>query len=153
MSESLPSIELLEREKIPFRTVEFSSEKGTQNISKAIGAPLELILKTLVFQGRASGRVFVCLVRGTGKLDPEKLSKIAGEQVGMAMPGVVLSETGYRIGAIPAFGLKKPLRVLIEKSLEGEEILYVGSGRPGLDIILSAESLKKASLGTFEEIS
>lgn len=145
-----PSIAHMRSMKLPFKTVSFESEKGTANISKALGAPLHLILKTLVFQGRSTGKILICLVGGDQKLDTEKLSAIAGETVGMAMPGTILEETGYRVGAIPAFGLKKPQTVFIEKSLFGEPKLYVGSGKFGTDIVLSAESLRIASAGNFE---
>ncbi len=151
----LASEEHLKGMGISFSIAEFpgTTEKGTNNISKALGAPLHLILKTLIFQG-ASGKVYLCLVGGDQKLDTAKLCKVCAERnVGMALPGTVLEATGYRIGAIPPFGLRTALPVFIDSSLAGEGRLLVGSGRWGRDIVISGEDLGRATRATFAEIA
>ncbi len=64
----------------------------------------------------------------------------------MASPEKVLEVTGYRIGSIPPFCWQpEGFRTIIEASLLEEEILGVGAGEWGNEILITPEQLVKAS--------
>lgn len=64
----------------------------------------------------------------------------------MASPDTVLEVTGYRIGSIPPFCWQpEGFRTIIEASLLEEEILGVGAGEWGNEILITPEQLVIAS--------
>jgi prolyl-tRNA editing enzyme YbaK/EbsC (Cys-tRNA(Pro) deacylase) len=67
----------------------------------------------------------------------------------MASQNEVLSVTGYPLGAVAPFGLKQPVRILIDKSILKQQIVSMGSGVRGTAIILKSKDLVQA-LGDIE---
>ncbi len=87
------------------------------------------------------------------KIRSRRFARIAGEtHVAMASPAEILQQTGYAVGAIPPFGLARALPVFIDKALASCEVLYVGSGAFGTEVLISPENLRKATEGTFADI-
>ena len=54
----------------------------------------------------------------------------------MATEEEVLEVTGYRIGTVSPFGLRNPVRMLIDASVLREEEVSIGSGVRSMAIIL-----------------
>ncbi|MGC8494405.1 MAG: YbaK/EbsC family protein, partial [Syntrophobacteraceae bacterium] len=52
--------------------------------------------------------------------------------------------TGYMVGGISPFGMRKPLPVYIEASILSLPKIYINAGKRGLLVELSPECLKKA---------
>ena len=59
----------------------------------------------------------------------------------MASEEEVLDVTGYVIGAVGPFGLRLPVRVLIDTGLLAQDELSIGSGVRGTAVILRSEAL------------
>lgn len=93
------------------------------------------------------------LVAGREQVDWKKLRQRVGRsRIRMATEEEVLEVTGYRIGAVSPFGLKNPVRVLIDSSVLGEEEISVGSGVRNMAIIMKSADLRK-TLGDAEIVS
>jgi len=69
-------------------------------------------------------------------------------RITMASEDEVLAATGYRIGAVSPFGLPRPLKVLIDLSVIGEEEISIGSGIRNTAIILKSADLYRALKNT-----
>ena len=64
----------------------------------------------------------------------------------------VLEVTGYRVGTVSPFGLKNPVKVLIDDSVLKEEEVSIGSGVRSVAIIMKSADIQRA-LGEPEIVS
>jgi Cys-tRNA(Pro)/Cys-tRNA(Cys) deacylase len=112
----------------------------------------EQIVRSILFQIRPDEFVMV-LVAGRDQVDWKKLRQLVGRsRIRMATEEEVLNVTGYRIGTVSPFGLKNPVKVLIDESVLREEEISTGSGIRNMAIILKSEDLRLA-LGNAEVVS
>jgi Cys-tRNA(Pro)/Cys-tRNA(Cys) deacylase len=112
----------------------------------------EQIVRSILFQIRPEEFVLV-LVAGREQVDWRKLRQLVGRsRVRMATEDEVLDVTGYRVGTVSPFGLKNPVKVLIDESVLREEEVSTGSGVRNIAIILKSEGLRLA-LGNAEVVS
>ena len=145
---------MLKEKRISFDVKMFpeTTKKGLESISKALGVNPKRVVKTLILRGQ-SETFFNCLVGGDGRLDYRKLKRITEEKdIRMATPEEIFNITGYRIGAIPPFTLKNRIKTYLEITLRSRDVLYVGAGVYGIEIVIHPEDLKKATDGEFVDI-
>ncbi|MGG5180917.1 aminoacyl-tRNA deacylase [Bacillus sp. MM09(2025)] len=144
----LPAHEYLNQNSIPYEIKTFSSEteKGAANVAAALGFRERQMIKTLIFETGEEEQLLV-MVGADQHIKSGKLKKAAGSRnIKMASPEKVLEVTGYRIGSIPPFCWQpEGFRTIIEASLLEEEILGVGAGEWGNEILITPEQLVKAS--------
>ncbi len=144
----LPAHEYLNQNNIPYEIQTFSSdtEKGAANVAAALGFRERQMIKTLIFE-TGEGEQLLVMVGADQHIKSGKLKKAAGSRnIKMASPEKVLEVTGYRIGSIPPFCWQpEGFRTIIESSLLEEEILGVGAGEWGNEILITPEQLVKAS--------
>ncbi|MBU8725757.1 aminoacyl-tRNA deacylase [Bacillus pumilus] len=144
----LPAHEYLNQNSIPYEIKTFSSEteKGAANVAAALGFRERQMIKTLIFE-TGEGEQLLVMVGADQHIKSGKLKKAAGSRnIKMASPEKVLEVTGYRIGSIPPFCWHpEGFRTIIEASLLEEEILGVGAGEWGNEILITPEQLVKAS--------
>lgn len=102
------------------------------------------IVRSILF--RVSEDEFVmALVAGREQISWKALRKYLGRsRISMATEEEVLAVTGYQIGTVGPFALRKKVRVLIESRVIGEEEISIGSGMRGRAIILKSADLQKA---------
>ncbi len=142
------AIDFLKELGIEFEHKQFpeSTEKGAANVAKALGHTERQMVKTLIFQSKDGE--FVCiLVGGDQNAVSKHLKKVVGSKdVRMASPDDIKELTGYVVGSIPPFSWQKEnFRTFIDESLKKEEVLGVGAGRWGEEIMISFNDLVKAS--------
>lgn len=112
----------------------------------------EQIVRSILFQVRPEEFVMV-LVAGREQVDWKKLRQLVGRsRIRMATEEEVMDVTGYRIGTVSPFGLKNPVRVLIDESVLREEEVSTGSGTRQIAIIMKSADLRQA-LETSEIVS
>lgn len=144
----LPAHEYLNQHSIPYEMKTFSSEteKGAANVAAALGFRERQMIKTLIFE-TGEGEQLLVMVGADQHIKSGKLKKAAGSRnIKMASPEKVLEVTGYRIGSIPPFCWQpEGFRTIIEASLLEEDILGVGAGEWGNEILITPEQLVKAS--------
>lgn len=144
----LPAHEYLNQNSIPYEIKTFSSEteKGAANVAAALGFRERQMIKTLIFE-TGEGEQLLVMVGADQHIKSGKLKKAAGSRnIKMASPEKVLEVTGYRIGSIPPFCWQpEGFRTIIEASLLEEDILGVGAGEWGNEILITPEQLVKAS--------
>ncbi|MDQ0816106.1 Cys-tRNA(Pro)/Cys-tRNA(Cys) deacylase [Bacillus pumilus] len=144
----LPAHEFLNQHSIPYEIKAFSSEteKGAANVAAALGFRERQMIKTLIFE-TGEGEQLLVMVGADQHIKSGKLKKAAGSRnIKMASSEKVLEVTGYRIGSIPPFCWQpEGFRTIIEASLLEEEVLGVGAGEWGNEILITPEQLVKAS--------
>jgi Cys-tRNA(Pro)/Cys-tRNA(Cys) deacylase len=127
---------------IAFRSLLYRfTEIGAERAAESVERPLEMVCKTLVV--RASGSaIWLAIVPGDQRFDPRRMAVAVGaRQVELASPAEAERVTGYRVGGITPFALRRKLPVVIEESLLALERIVVNGGRRGLLLELATEDL------------
>jgi len=110
------------------------------------------IVRSILFNIRPEEYLMV-LVAGPDQIDWKKLRQfVKRSRVRMATEEEVLEVTGYRIGTVSPFGVKKQVQVLIDASVLKENEISVGSGVRNMAIIMQSVDLRRA-LSTSEVVS
>lgn len=112
----------------------------------------EQIVRSILFQIRPDEFLMV-LVAGRDQVDWRKLRQLVKRsRVRMATEEEVLEITGYRVGTVSPFGIKNPVKVLIDTSVLKEEEISIGSGARQVAIIMRSADVQRA-LGNPEVVS
>ena len=102
------------------------------------------IVRSILFQIRPEEFLMV-LMAGRDQIDWRKLRQLVKRsRVRMATEEEVLEVTGYRIGTVSPFGLKNPVKVLIDESVLKEEEISIGSGIRSVAIIMKSADMRRA---------
>jgi Cys-tRNA(Pro) deacylase len=153
MTEKPPASIALDRLGIPHRL--FRHETPVDSFEQAASdrnQRPEQVVRSILFQVRPDEFVMV-LMAGREQVDWRSLRKIVGRsRMRMATEDEVLEVTGYRVGTVSPFGVKRQARVLIDSSVLKEEEISIGSGIRNTAIILKSVDLRRA-LGEAEIIS
>jgi prolyl-tRNA editing enzyme YbaK/EbsC (Cys-tRNA(Pro) deacylase) len=114
--------------RVEARIEEFSEGTPTAaDAAKAAGAPIEQIVKTLVFA--CDGRAIVVMVPGDVRADTARIGVAAGcARVKSVGPDAVERLTGFPPGGVAPFPLPEIETVLIERTLLGHEVVWIGAG-------------------------
>ena len=146
--EKPPASIALEKINIPHQV--FKHEKPLHSFEQAAAERNqrpEQIVRSILFQIRAGESVMV-LVAGREQVDWRRLRQLVGRsRVRMATEEEVFEVTGYRVGTVSPFGLKNPVRVLIDASVLREEEVSLGSGVRQMAIIMKSADLRSALEG------
>jgi Cys-tRNA(Pro)/Cys-tRNA(Cys) deacylase len=112
----------------------------------------EQVVRSILFQIRPD-EFLIVLVAGPEQVDWRKLRQLVKRsRMRMATEEEVLEVTGYRVGTVSPFGLRNPVRILLDESVLKEEEVSLGSGVSGVAIIMKSANLQRA-LGELEIVS
>ncbi len=146
--EKLPAHLYLEESGIPYERRKFppTTEKGAANVSAALGYREDQMVKTLIFETHTGERVLV-MVGGDSNAISGLLKKAVGSRnIKMASLNAIKETTGYEVGSVPPFHWQPPgFRSFLDESLMKEEILGVGAGVWGEEIMIAPINLRRAS--------
>jgi prolyl-tRNA editing enzyme YbaK/EbsC (Cys-tRNA(Pro) deacylase) len=119
---------VLREGRVEARIEEFAEGTPTAaDAASAVGAPIEQIVKTLIFA--CDGRAIVVMVPGDERADTALVAAAAGcGRVKSVGPGDVERLTGFPPGGVAPFPLPQIETVLIERALLGHEVVWIGAG-------------------------
>lgn len=144
----LPAHEYLAQHGLVYQRLTFSptTEKGAANVAKALGYRERQMIKTLVFETGQGERVLVMVGGDQVAISGHLKKAIGSRDIRLASPDIVKATTGYEIGSIPPFHWQpEGFRSFLEASMMEEEILGVGAGQWGEEIMITPANLVKAS--------
>ena len=120
--------------------------KGAEYAAEALGWPVQQMAKTLVV--KLGPREYCqALMPGDRELSLKSLARVAGaKSATMTTPEEAEKLTGYLVGGIGPFGVRKAVPVWLDESLMGYERIGVNGGRRGLIVFLAPGDIV-ASLG------
>jgi Cys-tRNA(Pro)/Cys-tRNA(Cys) deacylase len=136
------AIKWLRGQGVVFQVLEYEfTEVGADLAADAVGRPLESCCKTLIVE--AAGRQFwVAIVPGDQRFDTRKMAAAIGvAQADLADPDEAEKLTGYHVGGISPFAMRRHLPVIIEESLLALDTLLVNGGRRGVLVELQTADL------------
>jgi prolyl-tRNA editing enzyme YbaK/EbsC (Cys-tRNA(Pro) deacylase) len=123
------------------------STRTALEAAKAVDCDLGQIVKSLVFQTKSSLKPILILTSGANKVDEEKVEKILGEEIKFASARFVREETGFAIGGVSPYGLKKGIPILIDEDLLKYEIIWAAAGSHNAVFSIAPRELKSTTNG------
>ena len=109
----------------------------------------EQVVRSILFR-LTEGEYLMVLMAGPRQIDWKSLRQYLGtNRISMASKDEVLAGTGYQLGAVAPFGLPQPLRILVDRSVQAEKDLSMGSGVRNIAILIKSADLMQA-LGDVE---
>ena len=126
--------------------------KSAKDASKALKCEVGAIVKSLLF--RAGDGFILCLVSGDKKCSLNKLKKITQKNdLCMASPEQVKTQTGYTIGGVSPVGLINRIEIFMDNSLERFKKLYAAAGHPNCIFEINFEELHSITSSKIVEIT
>lgn len=108
------------------------------------------IIKTLVFM--ADGEPLLVLVQGTREVDLNRLKQVVNaEQLQLARPSEVETETGYRVGSVSPFDLELP--VVVDAPILDQNRIRPAAGSTCVGAVLQPADLLDQLAPKLEQIS
>lgn len=117
LEEHAPDLQILEVKE---------STATVETAAKALGVEPGRIAKTLAI--RAGDHLFLLVARGDARLDNRKCKDEFGARPRMLGAEETLELTGHPVGGVNPFGLKKPLPVYLDVSLQRFDVVYPAGG-------------------------
>ncbi|HXF63205.1 MAG TPA: YbaK/EbsC family protein [Caldilineaceae bacterium] len=125
----------------PVRSLEQAAQERNQHPDQ--------VVRSLLFR-LGEGEYAMVLMAGPAQVSWRALRRYLGQsRLTTASAEEVLAVTGYPIGAVAPFGLRRPVRVLVDQRVLDQEEVSLGSGVRGVAVILQREDLRRA-LGNVE---
>ena len=152
-SNPAPVSDLLAEIGIPHRTFRHPGQiRSLEQAAAERDQRPEQVVRSLLFR-LAEDEFVMVLIAGPRQVAWRALRHYLGEsRVTMASREEVLAVTGCELGAVAPFGLSRPVRILVDESVQAEEEVSIGSGVRGTTIILRSADLL-AALGEVERVA
>jgi Cys-tRNA(Pro)/Cys-tRNA(Cys) deacylase len=127
------AVTFLKRRGVDFDVVTYDhQEKGAAAAAEATGFPLSDTVKTLVAEVAGTGPV-LALMPGDRELSLKLLAKaFSGKRAAMTDPAAAERLTGYLVGGISPFGVRKALPAAMEAGLLNRDRVLINGGGRGL---------------------
>ncbi len=148
---ALPAYRYLDEQGITYqrRTFPDATTKGGANVAAALGCREDQIVKTLIFECDTGERVLIMVGSNRSAISGRLKHAIGSRNIRMASAEAVQQTTGYPVGSIPPFHWQpEGFRSFIDEALMREELLGVGAGQWGQEIMIAPDDLKKACRAT-----
>jgi prolyl-tRNA editing enzyme YbaK/EbsC (Cys-tRNA(Pro) deacylase) len=122
------------------RLIEVEETTATvETAAKALGVEPGRIAKTLAV--RTGQHLFLLCTRGNARLDNRKCKDEFGARPRMLGAEETLELTGHAVGGVCPFGLKRPLPVYLDVSLQAFDLVYPAGGSLNSSVEVPTERL------------
>ncbi len=150
MKDATPITRVLEAMGIPHRLIRHPLPPASieQAAAERNQTPDQVVRSILFHLG--SDQYALVLIAGTRQASWPALRRHFGQsRLTMASPAEVLDVTGYEVGTVGPFGLKRAVRMLVDESVFSQSEISFGAGEKGCGVIMRREDFIQA-LGTIE---
>jgi prolyl-tRNA editing enzyme YbaK/EbsC (Cys-tRNA(Pro) deacylase) len=122
------------------RLIEVDGTTATvDTAADALGVEPGRIAKTLAV--RAGEHLFLLVARGNARLDNRKCKDEFGTRPRMLGAEETLQVTGHPVGGVCPFGLKAPLPIYLDVSLQAFDLVYPAGGSLNTSVEVPTERL------------
>ena len=142
----------MEENSINGEIIMFKAEQAKTSASAAehLGCEVAQIAKSIVL--KADNPILVIL-SGDMRVDLKKLSEVIGEKAKLASPEYVSEEVGFIIGGVRPMGFDRPVRILIDKSIERFSEVFSSGGSRDSILKIDVNELKNVVKGEIVDVS
>ena len=114
-----------------------ASTRTAEEAATQCGCAVGQIVKSLVFQGEQSKRLYLFLVSGAHQLDPDKAAALVSEPLARADPRRIRDETGFAIGGVSPLGHRIRIAAFADEALLSYDRVWAAAGAH--DAVFAAE--------------
>jgi Cys-tRNA(Pro) deacylase len=140
---STPATRLLRQHGVAYTEHPYRYEErgGTATSARELGVDEHAVVKTLVMEDE-TGAPLVVLMHGDREVSTKALARQLGRKtIQICRPDVANRHSGYLVGGTSPFGTRKPMPVLVERSILALERIYVNGGSRGFLVGLAPAEL------------
>ena len=123
------------------------STRTAQEAADRAGCELGQIVKSLIFQGRDSGKPILVLTSGANRVDEKRISEYAGEPIRRADADFVRLVTGFAIGGVPPVGHLQKMDTYIDEDFLQYPTIWAAAGTPNAIFELQTGDLQRMTNG------
>ena len=129
------------------------STRTAADAASAVGCGTEQIAKSIIFQGKTSGRPVMVIASGSNRVNEKKLRDLISEPVKKADADFVRLHTGFAIGGVPPIGHANPIEIFIDQDLMGYGEIWAAAGTPHAVFKLTPQELVRMTKGKTVDIA
>jgi prolyl-tRNA editing enzyme YbaK/EbsC (Cys-tRNA(Pro) deacylase) len=123
------------------------STRTAEEAAAAVQCQLGQIVKSLIFQTKTNYQPVLILTSGVNQVDEAHVSTIIGEDIKIASARYVREQTGFAIGGVSPFGLKKDISTYIDQDLLNFQVIWAAAGSPKAVFSVNPHKLVAATGG------
>lgn len=122
-----------------------ATTRTAEEAAAACGVTVGQIVKSLVFSGADSGKLYLLLVSGTNRVDEKGVARHLGEKLKRPDADAVRAATGFAIGGIPPFGHATRLATYMDADLLQYDVVWAAAGTPKAVFPVDPKRLRDAT--------
>jgi prolyl-tRNA editing enzyme YbaK/EbsC (Cys-tRNA(Pro) deacylase) len=130
-----------------------ASTRTAEEAAQQCGCRVAQIVKSLVFQGVTSSRLYLFLISGVNQLDLDKAASLAGEGMKRADPRHVRDETGFAIGGVSPIGHRIEIPAFADEALLGFDVVWAAAGAHDAVFAAEPKALMAAARATMADLA
>ncbi len=128
------------------------STRTAQEAADRAGCELGQIVKSLIFQGKTSGKPILVLTSGANRVDEKLISEYAAEPIKRADVDFVRAVTGFVIGGVPPIGHNQKMETYLDEDLQQYLLVWAAAGTPNAIFELTPTDLQKMTQGITRKV-
>lgn len=128
------------------------STRTSAEAAAAVGCSVGQIAKSLIFQGKESGRAYLIIASGSNRVNEKRLAAYAGEKLQKPDAEFVREQTGFVIGGVAPVGHTQTLRTYIDADLFAYTEIWAAAGHPHAVFRLTPDELVRMTGGEVAEV-
>lgn len=105
-----------------------ASTRTAEEAAVQCGCAVAQIVKSLIFEGKRSGQLYLFLIGGDTRLDLRKAEAAAGEALERADPRKIREITGFAIGGVAPIGHAVELATFADRALLDHAAVWAAAG-------------------------
>ncbi|MEK1886145.1 MAG: YbaK/EbsC family protein [Phyllobacterium sp.] len=117
------------------------------------GVTVGQIVKSLIFQGANTQKLYLFLVSGPRQLDLSKAARLTGEDLHRADPKYVRKETGFAIGGVAPIGHLIDIDAYADENLMQFDVVWAAAGGTNFVFPSDPNALVKAAKAQVADIT
>ena len=138
---------VLEKLGIPIELQELpQSTRTAVEAAQAVQSSVGQIVKSLVFISTTNQPLLI-LTSGSNQVDEDLVSGALGEKIQFANAETVRQQTGFAIGGVSPYGLKKEIPIYIDRDLLQHELVWAAAGSSHAVFSISPQNLVETTGG------
>jgi len=121
--------------------------------AEALDCAVGQIANSLIFRDKASTQAVLVMCAGDRRVDLQKVKLETGIELGKADADFVRQQTGFAIGGVPPVAHTRPLRTLLDDSLQRHAAIWAAAGTPESVFCMSPQQLQLITAGSWLDIA
>lgn len=144
-------VEFLKQNSKDITILTFEDTSTVAKAAESLGVTSGEIAKSLLF--KIKDDFVMILMAGDKRLDNRKFKDIFNAKAKMPEAEEVVTVTGHPVGGVCPFGLKQPLPIYLDYSLQAYTRVFPAAGAPNAAIKLSVDELQELTDGEWIDVT